>query len=176
MTSISKGHNAPPPEATFGMHIDDLFSLLSDTLAGNAVTTDEQDAAIDGLLDEFRKAAKDADKARSDEKRPHDDAGKAVQAKWKPIVDKAERGAIACKDALTPYRASKQRTQDEAARKAREAAEAVVKAAQEAFKASDDLEARFAAEQHLEEAEIGAGHPLIALIAVNHGGHPVLRG
>ena len=134
------------------MHIDDLFSLLSDTLAGGEVANDEQDAAIDGLLDEFRKAAKDADKARVDEKRPHDDAGKAVQVKWKPIVDKAERGATACKDALTPYRAAKQRVKDEAARKAREEAEVVARAAQEAFKASDDLEARFAAEQQLEEA------------------------
>jgi hypothetical protein len=147
------GHNNPPPDAAFGLHIDSLFSLLSDTLAGGEVSNDAQEAAIDGILDDFRRAGKDADKARADEKRPHDEAGKAVQAKWKPIIDKADRGATACKDALTPYRTAKQRARDEAARKAREEAEAQAKAAQEALRQSDDLEARYDAEIQLEAAQ-----------------------
>lgn len=146
------GHNAPPPDATFGMHIDDLFSLLSDTLAGGDVTTDEQDAAIDAILDDFRKAAKAADAARKEAAKPFDDGKKAVQATWTPIIGKAERGAIACKDALTPYRAAKQRAKDEAARQVREEAEARQKAAQDALRTADDLEAKFAAEQQLEQA------------------------
>ncbi len=147
------GDNAPPPDAAFGLHIDDLFSLLSDTLAGGEVSTDDQEAAIDALLDDFRKAAKDADKARAEEKKLHDDAAKAVQVKWKPIIDKADRGVAACKDALTPYRTAKQRAKDEAARLAREEAEAIQRAAQEAMKQADDLEARFAAEQAVEQAQ-----------------------
>jgi hypothetical protein len=146
------GDNNPPPEAAFGIHIDDLFSLLSDSLAGGEVSTDEQEAAIDAILDDFRKAAKDADKARAAEKKPFDDAAKAVQAKWKPIVDKAERGALACKEALTPYRTAKQRAKDEAARKAREEAEAREEEARKALQQSEDLEAKFAAEQELEAA------------------------
>lgn len=145
--------NNPPPEASFSLHIDDLFALLSDTLAGGAVDSDEKEAAIDELMDEFRKAAKDADKARSTEKKPHDDAAKAVQEKWKPIIAKADRGTVACKDALTPYRIEKQRIADEAARKAREEAEAKERAAQEALRQSDDLEAKFQAEQDLEQAK-----------------------
>jgi len=148
------GHNNPPPDVAFSMEVDDLFALLSNTLAGcDAVTTDEQEAAIDALMDDFRKAAKDADKARAAEKKPHDDAGKAVQVKWKPIIDKADRGVSACKDALTPYRVAKQRAKDEAARKARDEAEAKERAAHEALRQSDDLEARFAAEQDLEAAK-----------------------
>lgn len=151
------GGNNPPADATFGLHIDDLFSLLSDTLAGGEVSNDDQEAAIYGLMDDFRKAAKDADKARAEEKKPHDEAGKAVQVKWKPIIDKADRGVAACKEALTPYRVAKQRAKDEAARKAREEAEAKERAAQEALRQSDDLEARFRAEQELELAKkIGA--------------------
>ncbi len=146
------GGNNPPPEASFGLHIDDLFSLLSDTLAGGEVGSDEQEAAIDAILDDFRTASKDADKARAAEKKPHDDAGKAVQAKWKPVIDKADRGALACKEALTPYRTAKQAAKDKAAREAREEAEARQKAAQDALKASDDLEAKFAAEQEIEAA------------------------
>lgn len=147
------GGNAPPPDAAFSLHVDDLFSLLSDTLAGGEVSTDEQEAAIDTILDDFRKAGKDADAARKTEKEPHLEAGRQVDAKWKPIVDKATRGAAACKDALTPYRTAKQRAKDEAARRAREEAEARQKAAQEALRQSDDLEAKFAAEQEIEAAQ-----------------------
>lgn len=156
MPSTSKpapiGDNNPPPEAGFGIHIDDLFTLLSDTLSGGEVSNDEQEAAIDAILDDFRKAAKDADAARTTEKKPFDEAAKAVQAKWKPVIDKAERGAQACKEALTPYRTAKQRAKDEAARKAREEAEAREEAARLALRQSEDLEAKFAAEQQLEQA------------------------
>lgn len=148
-----KGHNNPPPDAHWSAHIDDLFTLLSDTLAGGTVDSDEKEAAIDELMDEFRKAAKDADKARVAEKRPHDEAAKAVQEKWKPIINKADRGVVACKGALTPFRMEKQRAADEAARKAREAAEAKQRAAQEALQTSDDLEAKYQAEQELEQAK-----------------------
>lgn len=146
-------HNNPPPEAAFGLHIDDLFSLLSDTLAGGEVDTDAKEAAIDGLMDDFRKAEKDADKERAAEKKPHMDAAKAVDAEWKPIIDKASRGVTACKDAITPYRIARQKAKDEAARKAREEAEAKERAAQEALRQSEDLEAKFAAEQELEQAK-----------------------
>lgn len=151
-SSTSIGHNAPPPDAAMTIHVDDLFALLSDTLAGGEVSNDDQEAAIDAILNDFRDAVKLSEKHRKDEKEPHLEAGRQVDAKWKPIATKAERGATACKDAMTPYRVAKQRAKDEAARKAREEAEARQRAAQEALQASDDLEARFAAEQQLEQA------------------------
>ena len=154
MSSSPKiGDNNPPADAAFGLHIDDLFALLSDTLAGGTVDDDAKEAAIDALMDDFRKAAKDADEARKVEKKPHDDAAKAVQEKWKPIIAKADRGVEECKAALTPYRVEKQRIADEAARKAREEAEAKQRAAQEALRQSEDLEAKFKAEQELEQAK-----------------------
>lgn len=156
MKSLTKpapiGDNNPPPEATFGMHIDDLFSLLSDTLAGGEVGNDDQEAAIDDLMDQFRKAGADADKARKAEKEPFLEAGRQVDAKWKPISDKADRGKKACSEALTPYRTAKQRAKDEAARKAREEAEAREAEARKALQQSDDLEAKYAAEMKIEEA------------------------
>jgi hypothetical protein len=147
---LAIGGNAPPPDMFWGMHIDDLFSTLSDTLAGGAVDSDDKEAAIDAILDDFRKASKDSDKARAAEKKPHDDAGKAVQVKWKPIIDKADRGALACKEALTPYRVAKQAAANEAARIAREEAAAKAQAAQDALRKSDDLEERYQAEIQLE--------------------------
>lgn len=152
MSAPALGGNNPPADATFALHIDDLFSTLSATLAGGTVDSDDKEAAIDGLMDEFRKAAKDADKERTTEKKPHLDAGKAVDAKWKPITEKADRGVSACKDALTPYRVEKQRKADAEAARLRAEAEAREAAAREALKASDDLEDRYEAEQSLKAA------------------------
>lgn len=148
------GHNQPAPFEAIGLHIEDLFQLVSDTLAGfDTVQNDDQDAALDGLLDDFRKAKKSADDERAAEKRPHDEASKAVQAKWKPLLERCDMASAEIKAKLTPYRAAKIAAREEAARLAREEAEAKQKAAQEALRQSDDLEARFAAEEQLKQAE-----------------------
>lgn len=146
------GHNQPPPSEAFALHIEELFSLVSGSTA-SPVTDDEQEAALDALLDDVRKARQDADKQRAAEKKPHDDAAKAVQAVWKPLLDRCDAAMAALKAALTPYRTEKQRAKDEAAKKARDEAEALQKAAQDALRQSDDLEAKFAAEQELEKAK-----------------------
>lgn len=147
------GHNAPPADASFALHIDDLFTMLSDTLSGGAVDSDAKEAAIAELMDEFRKASKDSDEARKIEAKPFDDGKRAVQTKWKLIIDKADRGVVECKAVLTPYRVEKRLIADAAAKKAREEAEAKQKAAQDALCQSDDLEAKFQAEQDLEAAK-----------------------
>ena len=145
------GGNAPPPVEAMGLHIEDLFALVSGTVAAT-VTTDEQEAALNELLDDVRQARKDADEQRVLEKRPHDDAGKAVQAAWKPLLDRCDKAAEAIKAALTPYRTARQAAKDEAARIAREEAAAKLEQAQAALRQSDDLEERFAAEEALEQA------------------------
>lgn len=146
------GHNAPPVHEAFSLHIEELFATVSATLAGTTVENDDQEAALAQLMDEVRQAGKDADAHRAAEKRPHDDAAKAVQAKWKPLVDRCDAGVKALKDKLTPYRVKKQQAAEAAAAAARAEAEARTHAAQEALR-SDDLEERFAAEQDLKTAK-----------------------
>lgn len=146
------GHNQPPAFEAISIHIEDLFALVSDSLTGGAVVNDDQESALDGLLDDLRKAKKNADTERAAEKKPHDDAAKAVQAKWKPLLDRCDMAADEIKRLLTPYRTAKQAAKDEAARKAREEAEARQKAAQEALRQSDDLQARYDAEIELKAA------------------------
>lgn len=131
------------------MHIEGLFDLANGI--GDA-TNDEQEVALDALLDDFRKARKGADTERAAEKKPHDDAAKAVQARWKPLLDRCDIGADAIKKALTPYRTAKQKAIDDAARKAREEAEAARIAALAAFQ-SDDLGDRFDAEAKAKQAK-----------------------
>lgn len=146
------GHNNPPAHEAFALHIEDLFRTVSDTTEAGAITTDEQEAHLAELLDNARQTKKDADAVRAAEKKPHDDAAKAVQSKWKPLLDRCDAAADEIKGILTPYRESKQRAKDEAARKAREEADAKQRAAQEALRQSDNLEARFEAEATLKEA------------------------
>lgn len=149
---VAIGGNAPPPFEALSLQIEDLFTLVSDSTAGGQVTTDKQEAALDTLLDDFRKVRKEADAARVDEKRPHDDAAKAVQTKWKPVLDRCDAAAAEIKRLLTPYRNAKQKAKDEAAAKAREEAAQRQREAEEALRQSDDLEARFEAEKELKTA------------------------
>lgn len=145
--------NNPPPYEAFSLHIEELFSTVSATTAGTAVENDAQDAALDGLMDDLRKARRDADAERTAEKKPHDDAAKAVQVRWKPLLDRCDAGVAEIKKLLTPYREARQRAKDEAAQAARDEAAARLEAARSAREQSDDLEQRFAAEEDLKAAQ-----------------------
>jgi hypothetical protein len=103
---------------------------------------------VSKLLDELRKASKDADSARTVEKKPHDDAAKVVQKRWKPLLDRCDVAAQVCKDALRPYLQRQEAEKREAERVAREEADLLREEAQTAMRAADatDLEAREAAE------------------------------
>jgi polyhydroxyalkanoate synthesis regulator phasin len=150
MTDI--GHNGGPKADGHAIHIEDLFALISDTVAGGEVTNDEQEAALDNLLNDVREARKAADADRVEEKRPHDEAGKAVQAKYKPLLDRCDMAAETIKRLLTPYRTARQAAKDAAAKQAREEAEARQQAAQDALRTPDDMQEKFAAEQDIATA------------------------
>lgn len=100
---IRDGGNLDPFTA-HQINITDLTEEAKVWLDGKAVESPEEAAALDTLLDMARKAAKAADDARTAEKKPHLDAGKAVDAKWKPLTDSATRIADLCKRVLTPWR------------------------------------------------------------------------
>lgn len=145
------GHNAPPsddPLDAFAAHIGDLFEEAKNHLDGEGVQTQGQADAVAKLMDMLRTAAKDADKARVAEKKPHDAAAKAVQARWKPLLERADLAIDTCKKALAPYLnrlADEQRAREEAARReADEKARAAAEAARSA--AVDDLAAKEAAQ------------------------------
>lgn len=130
------GHNNPPePTAfeAFDTHLGDLFEEARNHLDGAGVNSEPEAEAVSKLLDLIRTAHKDADKARAAEKKPHDDAGKAVQAKWKPLLDRADLAVDTCKKVLAPWltkkeaeaRAAAEAARREAEEKSRQAAEAM---------------------------------------------------
>lgn len=153
------GANHPPPEDPFGAfdtHLSDLLGEARNFLDGAGVNSEGEAEAVSKLLDLIRTAGKDADKARAAEKRPHDDAGKAVQAKWKPLLDRAEIAVDACKKALTPWLQKKAAEQAAAAEVARREADARAAAAAGAMRQADatDLTAREAAEALVTDARL----------------------
>lgn len=150
------GGNNPPAFEAWSIHIEELFEMANGI--GEA-KDDAQEAALDGLLEQFRTAKRDADRERAAEKKPHDDAAKAVQAKWKPLLDRCDIALDHIRKALTPYRAAKVKAIEEAARNAREEAEAKQREAQAAF-ASTDLDDRY-------EAELIAKQAKAATVAAN---------
>lgn len=145
--------NAPAVE-THGMHINDLYDEAKGILDGAGVQSEADEAMVGKLAGMAREAKKAADEQRAIEKRPHDGAAKAVQAAWKPLVDKCDRIADTCKAALQPWLIAKQEAQEVAANEARLAAEAAQSEAQAALAAAkgDDLGARDEAERLLKEA------------------------
>ena len=146
------GHNQPPAFEAHSLNIEDLFALISGTTAGAQVSTDEQEEALDDLLDDVRNARKAADAERAAEKKPHDDAARVIQARWKPLLDKCDMATLEIKRLLTPYREAKQKAKDAAAAQARQEVAAKEAAAREALNSSDDLESRFEAEAQLKQA------------------------
>jgi len=140
--------NAPPVEA-MGMHIDDLYDEAKGILDGAGVKSDADAEMVAKLLDMTRQAKKDADAQRVVEKKPHDDAAKAVQAAWTPLLAKCDLVADTCKKALAPFLAAKEAAQREEAARVAKAAEEARSAALAARQAAlvADLAAREDAER-----------------------------
>lgn len=131
------GDNQPPtPFDALKAHIDDLDLEARNYLGGEPISTEAQAAAVSRILDDARKAVKAADEARKDEKRPHDEAAKAVQAKWQPLIGDAELVAATAKKALAPYLEAQEAAQRAVAEEARQAAEEAAEKARQAAQAA----------------------------------------
>ena len=155
MSTDRIGSNNPPPFDAFSLHIEELIENAKQFLDGQPIETQGQADEVDKLLDMIRTAKKDADKERAAEKKPHDDAGKAVQAKWKPLLDRCDIATDTAKKALVPWLEKLEAEQRAAAAKAREEAESKRQAALQAEReaASANLEAIERVELARKEAE-----------------------
>ena len=154
---LAIGANNPPEPTPFEaikVHVEDLIETAKGFLDGSGVTTQAEADTVSKLMDEGRKASKAADGARADEKRPHDEAGKAVQAKYKPLIESADRVVTICKTAMQPFLEAQEAEKRREAEAARAVAEAKLKAAVEAARAAHatDLEAQEKAAELEKEA------------------------
>lgn len=116
------GHNNPPPELAIKERLDDLTAEAGNWLDGAAIENEGQAAAVATLQGMAREIAKDADAARKAEAKPFDDGKKAVQAKWKPLIDAAERIQKVAGELQTGWLLKVRRKQEAERRIAEEAA------------------------------------------------------
>lgn len=125
--------NAPAdPFTLFSESISDLLLEAENFLDGGDIETEEQEQAVASILTRLRREAGGADDARKAEKKPHDDAGKAVQSKWQPLLQRAELAVTTAKTVLGRYLQKKDAAQRAAAEAARQEAERQAVAARKA--------------------------------------------
>jgi hypothetical protein len=112
------GHNEPP-------EVDALKDQIATAKAGvsaYAKIGDDQTAAkAQTLRSRLLELARDADKHREELKKPHLEAGKAVDAEWQPIVKEAKAGADEIAKALSVYLTAKAKVEAEEQRKVQDA-------------------------------------------------------
>lgn len=155
MTAVAViGHNRSPFELCKEA-IEDLYEEAKQWLDGEPVTTQQQADALNTLQTRIRDAAKEAEKYRKAEAKPFDDGKAEVQARYKPVIARADDADSAVKAALKPYLIWLDRQQQEAARLAREEAARKQSEAMEAIRQRDaaNLSEREEAERLVKEAK-----------------------
>lgn len=154
------GDNNPPNEfEIIKSEIEDYYDEAILWIDGDPISTQGQADGIIKLMGMIKTASKKADEQRKYECYPHDEAKKAVQDKYAPLIaktkgvtGKAPMAIKACQDALTPWNVNLQAERDEKARIAREEAEKQQREAQEAMQAAN-LANREEAEKKLKETQ-----------------------
>lgn len=154
---IAQGANHPPLSAfeAVKLPIDDLFQEAQVWLTGEGVTSPAEAEAVDTLLDLARKARKAADEARKAENEPFDTGKAEVQARYNPILKRADMIAETCKQVLQPFREKERLAKEAIAQTARKEADELRQRAEAAIRATDgNIAEREYAEVLLSSAKI----------------------
>lgn len=118
-TIAPMGHNNGPTDDA-----EILAGQIESAAAGvseyETIADDTVAAKAQSLRSRLLELCRDADKKRDELKRPHLEAGGAVDAKWQPIVKVAKAAADKIAAALGAHETRKVRAAEEAARKAAE--------------------------------------------------------
>lgn len=152
-----KTHNNPPAYLAVFEEIDDLFQTAKDFADGEPIADEAMHDTISSIRDQIHEAGKRADELRVEEKKPHDEAAAAVQARYNPYIQPKKGKVDLAKSALADLLAAwRKRVADEKAAEAKRKQEEAAKLAAEAAAAiqasSGNLEARVEAEELLAHA------------------------
>lgn len=130
------GHNNPPTDEA-----EILQGQIEAASAGAGeyaqITSDETASKAQSLRSRLLELSGQADKIREAQKKPHLEAGKAIDAKFQPLVKSAKAAADLIRDALGAHETRKAR---EAERIRREAEESRIKAEREAARLRAEAE------------------------------------
>lgn len=132
---ITMGANMSPFD-TAKLSVDDLYEEARHWLDGSTISNEHEAKAVEQLLELARAEYKKTDAARKVENEPFDTGKAAVQAKYNPLLKRAELVADICKRVLTPWRDRIAQEKAAKAEKARKEAEELDAKAQAAMRAS----------------------------------------
>lgn len=136
VASQAIGANNPPAFDAYSMALEDAYATAKDYLDGTPIENQGQADSVGRIVAEVKKIKRDADAARADEKAPHLQAGRAVDAKWKPLEDRADTIIKAAQAPLTAFLSKLAAEQAEVERLARIEAD---RKAQEALSAARNI-------------------------------------
>ncbi len=153
-----KDHNNPPK--TVFETIDGLCLEAMHWLDGKPIETDEQAAGLGKLMDMLAAARKECEAERKEKVAPIDEAKKAIQAVYVPVLKKADDALGVAQTVRNRYLKAKQAVLDEQVRIAREEAAEALRIAQEAMRERTgslaDAQAAEALAEMARSAEINA--------------------
>jgi hypothetical protein len=116
---IAIGHNSG--DLSLADEINEAAAQAAEWLKSNAISAKVTADMAANMRARLLDLGKKADKERDEKKRPHLEAGRAIDAEYKPLVETATSAANQLRDALTAYmraEEAKQRAEAEAKRKA----------------------------------------------------------
>lgn len=125
----SLGDNNPPEETPLEALERQITAAAANLDAYKTLGTDEDAGKAQAVRSRLLDLGGQTDRLREAEKKPHLEAGRAVDAKFKPLVDKAAAGANTLRAALSAYLTAKERREAEARRKAEDDAREAARAA-----------------------------------------------
>lgn len=175
------GHNRPPPFdadalAEHERRAREFADAAGDYLDLGEIASEEDAQRLNDYMAGARKLRKEIDAARVAEKKPHDEAAKAVQAAFAPVLAILDKSVDKVKPLLTDYlRRKKEAADAEKRRKEHEAARAREEAARLAAQAAarNDVAGEAEAEAAAKEAarlEKEAARSAKAVVASATGG------
>lgn len=155
------GHNNPPAYDPEALAAEEARAREFADAAGAFLDLGELDNEDDAQrLNDYiagaRKVRKAIDDARKAAKKPHDDAGKEVQAAFTPIIETVDRSVKRVQPMLTAWLDKKEAERKALEEKQRQEAEAAAKAAEEAAERAagrNDIAGEVEAEEAAKRAE-----------------------
>jgi hypothetical protein len=138
VTAPAIGHNSGDDIEVLRDQIESASAGASDYAA---IDSDEKQAKAQSLRARLLELGREADKQREAEKRPHLEAGKAVDAKFQPLVKAAKTAADQIAKAMSAWETLKARRAAETQRKADEARRVAEEKARKAAEAGKPVPA-----------------------------------
>lgn len=160
--AVIGGNNPPSEYETVKEKIDGLYDEAKLWLDGAEITSQAQADEIQKLMRLIQAAEKEADEARKNEAKPHDDAKAEIQerfnlliGKTKSVTGKTVKAVEACKKALAPWLQKIEEKRLEREALARKEADEKNRIAMEAMqqRTGDNLEQNEQAEQLVKDAK-----------------------